>query len=345
VALSADQKALLQLLLERGQSYDDLAALLDVDQAKVRSRARAALTELGGADPDRHVGLTDYLLGQADPIDRADAVRHLKDHPDDLALAGEIAQKARLIAPQAELPRLPGEERQPRARRAGRPRTSRLPLPNRLRERPPGAPAPTGGAAPAARRPWTTWSRRQTQLVVGLGSGAVLLVMIVLAVAGVFSGDGGESAASPTGTTTTAKSSGPQGFPITNLKSDQINSGTFQSRFAIPAAFQALLPRVQAVYVTLAEKKVVTDAIKEAVSSRQPIIPVKGKTAFTGIVNATKAQKNVIPIPLRAQGGTSGSGAAALGVAKGNQPFFDLKLTGLDQAPKGSAYIVWFVLA
>jgi hypothetical protein len=347
VALSADQKALLQLLLERGQSYDDLAGLLNVDQAEVRARARAALTELGGADPDRHVGLTDYLLGQADPIDRADAVRHLKDHPDDLALATEIAQKARLIAPQAELPRLPGEERQPRPRRGGRPLASRMPVPRRLRERQEGPQgAPSGpGEAPVARRPWETWSRRQTQLFVGLASGAVLLVMVVLAVAGVFSSDGDESSASPTGTTTTAQSSEPQGFPITNLQDDQINSGTFQSRFAIPRAFQALLPRVQAVYVTLAKEKVVTQAIKTAVSSRQPIIPVEGKTAFTGIVNAAKAQKNVIPIPLRAQGGVSGSGAAALGVAKGNQAFFDLKLTGLDQAPKDSAYIVWFVLA
>ena len=148
MALSADQKALLQLLLERGQSYDDLAALLGADQAEVRARARAALTELGGADPDRHVGLTDYLLGQADPIDRADAVRHLKDHPDDLALASEIAQKARLIAPQAELPRLPGEERQPRPRRAGRPLASRVPMPGRLRR----APAGTSGGPGRRRR-------------------------------------------------------------------------------------------------------------------------------------------------------------------------------------------------
>ena len=79
----------------------------------MRARARTALTELAGADPDRHVGLTDYLLGQADPIGRADAVRHLKDDPEDLALATELAQKLRLVAPEAELPRLPGEERRP----------------------------------------------------------------------------------------------------------------------------------------------------------------------------------------------------------------------------------------
>jgi DNA-directed RNA polymerase specialized sigma24 family protein len=49
VALSADQQAMLQLLLERGQSYADLASLLGVDEAEVRARARAALAELAGA--------------------------------------------------------------------------------------------------------------------------------------------------------------------------------------------------------------------------------------------------------------------------------------------------------
>ena len=51
VPLTADQQAMLQLLLERGQSYADLASVLGVDEAEVRSRARAALTELGRRRP------------------------------------------------------------------------------------------------------------------------------------------------------------------------------------------------------------------------------------------------------------------------------------------------------
>ena len=47
---------------------------------------------------------------------------------------------------------------------------------------------------------------------------------------------------------------------------------------------------------------------------------------------------------MTASKGISGSGAAALG-ASANQPFFDLRLTGIKPAPKGSAYIAWFVLA
>ena len=143
---------MLQLLLERGQSYADLASLLGVDEAEVRARARAALTELAGADPDRHVGLTDYLLGQADPIGRADAVRHLKDDPADLELATEIAQKIRLIAPDAELPRLPGEERRPRPRRARR-RAVPPPDPRSPAAQAPADETPRAVRTPAPRRP------------------------------------------------------------------------------------------------------------------------------------------------------------------------------------------------
>src|SRR5919106_6999104 len=114
MTLTADQQAMLQLLLERGQSYDDLASVLGVGVDEVRTRARAALTELaGGADPDAEVGLTDYLLGQADPIGRADAVRHLQADPESHRLATELRAQLRLLAPKGQLPELPA----PRGRR------------------------------------------------------------------------------------------------------------------------------------------------------------------------------------------------------------------------------------
>jgi hypothetical protein len=343
--LTADQQAMLQLLLERGQSYADLASLLGVDEPEVRTRARAALTELAGADPDRNVGLTDYLLGEADPIGRADAVRHLKDDPQDLDLATELTQKLRLVAPQADLPRLPGEERRPRPRRAPRLPLSRLPIPDRLRRRrtEPAAGAPGAETTPP-RGPRTTLSRRQTQLIVGLGSVAVLAIAITLAATGAFGGgDDSATSTTTTSTTSTPASVGPQGFPITDIKVK--GSGSYQNTFAIQQALQPLLPRTQAIYVTLAKKKVVAGAIQQAVTNKQPIFPVEGKTTFTGIVNTANASKNVIPIPLKPSKGVNGSGAAALGVASANQPFLDLKLSGVKPAPKGSAYIVWFVVA
>jgi hypothetical protein len=106
VALTEEQRTMLQLLLS-GQSYDDIGSLLGVDAGEVRSRARSALGEIGGADPDAQVGLSDYLLGQADPIGRADAVRQLQGDPETNALAQRLVQNLRLLAPSAQLPEIP----------------------------------------------------------------------------------------------------------------------------------------------------------------------------------------------------------------------------------------------
>jgi hypothetical protein len=168
MAITADQRAALQLLLEREQTYADLARLLAVEEAEVRARARAALTALGGADPDRNVGLTDYLLGQADPIGRADASRHLREHADDHALATILRERLQEMFPGADLPRLPGEPRRPRRLRPARPEAGE----GRARRRGPG-----------------DLSDSQTRLIVVLASAAVLLIAVVLAITGAFGGD------------------------------------------------------------------------------------------------------------------------------------------------------------
>ena len=106
MAISEEQRSLLQLLLG-GQGYDDIGSLLGTSADEVRERARAALTEIGGADPDSDLALTDYLLGKADPIGRADAVRHLQNDPEANAMAQSIVGQLRLLAPGAELPEIP----------------------------------------------------------------------------------------------------------------------------------------------------------------------------------------------------------------------------------------------
>ena len=176
MTITADQQATLQLLLERGQSYSDLASLLGVDEDEVRERARGALAELGGADPDRHVGLTDYLLGEADPIGRADASRHLRQDPGDHALVAVLSERLRELYPSAELPRLPGEPRRTRASTAA-----------------------AGEQRPATQR-----------LALVLGGAALVLVVAVLAIAGVFDGgEGGDEGAASAGADT-----GEQAVPV-----------------------------------------------------------------------------------------------------------------------------------
>jgi hypothetical protein len=192
--ITQDQRATLQLLLERGQTYADLAALLGEDETAVRARARAALTELVGEDPDGNVGLTDYLLGQADPIGRADASRHLRDDPEDLRIATELAVRLRLMFPTAELPKLPGE---------GRPAGGVL----RRGTAGAGSSAPTGPSL-ASRVGLGGLDQSQSRVIAICGGAAVLLIVVVLAITGAFSGDDESSASSGTDTSTTSTTAG-----------------------------------------------------------------------------------------------------------------------------------------
>jgi len=190
VALSDEQRTMLQLLLEGGQGYEDIGSLLGIGADEVRSRAREALQEIGGSDPDAQVGLTDYLLGQADPIGRADAVRHLQGDPEANALAQRLVQNLRLLAPKAELPEIPE------------------PKGGRRAAAPPPPPGPAESAtAPAAAQPSAQATprgpgfasrvagffsglgggggKRRTQFVVGLfATLAVVIVVIVVATSG-----------------------------------------------------------------------------------------------------------------------------------------------------------------
>jgi hypothetical protein len=194
VALTDEQRTLVQLLLEGGQGYEDIGSLLGIGTDEVRSRARSALQEIGGADPDAQVGLTDYLLGQADPIGRADAVRHLQADPEANALAQRLVQNLRLLAPNAQLPEIP----EPRGgRRAAAPSPTAPPPPV-----PAAAPGPAAAAPAAEKGPGIASraagffsglrrldGRRRTQAVLAAAAGlAIVIVLIVVATSGGSSG-------------------------------------------------------------------------------------------------------------------------------------------------------------
>jgi hypothetical protein len=208
--LTDDQRAMLQLLLQRGQSYADIGSLLGLDVEGVQSRARQALTEIGGQDPDRDVSLTDYLLGQADPIGRADAARQLQADGEARDLAERLVTQLRVLAPGADLPNLPGADSSSAKRK----------------DTPAPAPQPSDRAADNAptRRPFgeltSTLSRGQRQAIAGLFGAGILIVVAVLALAGVFdSGGGGDNSSSNSssgGANTQSASS--QGPPHADLK-------------------------------------------------------------------------------------------------------------------------------
>lgn len=195
MTLQQDQRAMLQLLLERGQSYDDIASLLGIEREAARTRARVALTELAGQDPDADVALSDYILGQADPIGRADVARHLQQDDGAHELAVDLSMKLAAIVPEAELPTLP--------RKAGK------------RSSPASVPTKSGTAMPDAREAGLRsprLSRRQAQIGGLLVGALAVVVAVVLMVSGVFDGgdgaNGGSESAVADGTTATAAAEG-----------------------------------------------------------------------------------------------------------------------------------------
>jgi hypothetical protein len=333
MAVTTEQRAVLQLLLERGQSYADLATLLGVGEDEVRARARAALAELAGADPDRNVGLTDYLLGQADPIGRADAVRHLQGDPSDHKLASDLAATLRESFPDAELPRLPGEPRPPRrARRAA-----------------------ADGEGEHTRLPGLGLSQRQTRLIAVLSAAAVVLIAAVLGITGAFGGDGDDeptsSATSPTadvsedeqlervqlrapgGGDATGEAvfglatgdqpyvdvsidgldpapdgqtyviwlllSNTQGYPLSPITIS--GQGTFSNRFSIPSAVLPVVARVRFVDVSIAPIDEIRKLVKGAIQETSLVLDKPGETVLRGAV--PRAQQ-----PSGQGGGGSGGG-------------------------------------
>jgi hypothetical protein len=175
-ALTPDQRAVLDLVLRRGRSYDDIARLLSIDRAAVRARALAAFDAIGpetGISSESRALITDYLLGQL-PARVAEQTRErLAESPYERAWARMVASELEPVAAEP-LPEIPGGSR---ARGAG------------------PAEAPTaadGEPAPAAReaRPRERAPRRAPRLsdrpssrlggALMLGGGALVVIAVVV---------------------------------------------------------------------------------------------------------------------------------------------------------------------
>lgn len=111
--LPADQRAVLELVLRRGRTYDEIAQLLSIDRAGVRQRALSALDALGpDADvpAERRALITDYLLGALPPRVTDQVRERLARSAPERAWARVIASELEPISsrPLPEIP--PGAE-------------------------------------------------------------------------------------------------------------------------------------------------------------------------------------------------------------------------------------------
>ena len=116
-SLPADQRAVLQLVLQRGRSYDEIARLLSIDRAAVRQRALTAFDALGpqtGVTDQRRALITDYLLGQLPPKVADDTRDHLATSPSERAWARVLASELTPLTDKP-LPEIPVEGSSPRS--------------------------------------------------------------------------------------------------------------------------------------------------------------------------------------------------------------------------------------
>ena len=150
--LPPDQLAVLQMVLSRGRSYDQIAGLLSIDREAVRRRALDALETLTpaavGATPERAL-IGDYLLGQLSDAEAEAAKVRLQTSDAEREWALRIAA---VIAPftSGSLPEIPARaplgaddraigDLEPRSDPSGEPAQTREPRPPRPGSRRGGA--------------------------------------------------------------------------------------------------------------------------------------------------------------------------------------------------------------
>jgi hypothetical protein len=135
-SLPPDQRAVLELVLRRGRSYDEIAQLLSIDRAGVRQRALNALDALGpeaGVPAERRALITDYLLSALPPRVTEQVRERLAESPGERAWARVIAAELEPIAahPLPEIPAAgdiaPAQAAAPPAVAPPEPETRRLP--------------------------------------------------------------------------------------------------------------------------------------------------------------------------------------------------------------------------
>jgi hypothetical protein len=206
VALSEDQKAMLRLLAQREQGYEDIAALTGSSVEEVRARVKGAIAGLDGT-----------LSGDQKAILRLLAQRE-EGYEDIAALTGSSIEDVRVRVGDA----LTGLDAEAAGRKSPAPAKAPEPPRSPPEPRPTPTPKPPPAATrPAAKKPAPAGLKlpedRGVRRALAAG-GAVVLLIVVLLATGVLGGDDGssDSTATTTGGESVLNGSGETGTPTTN---------------------------------------------------------------------------------------------------------------------------------
>jgi Sigma-70, region 4 len=188
--LPDEQRAIVELVLQQGKSYDELSDMLGIPEARVRERARDALVQLApvsvrGVEEDWRGQLADYVLGQQAGPEVTATRGHLRRSESARSWTRSLLDSLEQLYPNGDLPAIPEGERGSRRAAAAAPRSAGAT---------PSEPGPLGPSALAA-------VRRRRILAAAAGA-LVVLVAVLLWPIGLLTGDddgdksGGQGASS-----------------------------------------------------------------------------------------------------------------------------------------------------
>jgi hypothetical protein len=174
--LSDEQRAIVELVLQQGKSYDELADMLRIPEERVRELARDALVELApvsarGVEEDWRGQLADYVLGQQAGPEVTATRGHLRRSEAARSWTRSLLDSLEQLYPNGDMPAIPEGERGSR-RAAAAPRAG-------AGEQPAGGPLGPGALAAVRRR----------RILAAAAAVAAVLVAVLVWPVGLLTGD------------------------------------------------------------------------------------------------------------------------------------------------------------
>lgn len=163
---------MLELVLRRGRSYDEIAQLLSIDRAGVRQRALAAFDALGPQTrvaPDRRALITDYLLDALPDGVAREVQDHLGASASERAWARAISSELQGLSDHP-LPEIPANGRITRSGARSE------------ANRPAATAVPAASGSPRDRPPRRVGSRVGGAVLLGLAAAVAIALVLVFVV-------------------------------------------------------------------------------------------------------------------------------------------------------------------
>jgi hypothetical protein len=117
--LSPEQRAIVELVLRQGKTYNELAEMLNLPEGRVRELARDALVELApvsvrGVEEDWRGQLADYVLGQQSGPEATATKGHLRRSEAARSWARSLLDSLEQFYENGSVPAIPEGERRPK---------------------------------------------------------------------------------------------------------------------------------------------------------------------------------------------------------------------------------------